>query len=121
MPESVLFSVSYLESRWEDHAGQPSRAAGYGPMALAMTAQATRAMVHAAAQELREEGIHVAILIVDATIESPKTADFTRGQPRDALADQDLIAQAVSFLAGQEGRAYTHELMVTPAGDTWVP
>ena len=33
-------------------------------------------MVHAAAQEVREEGIHVALLIVDATIESPKTEGF---------------------------------------------
>ncbi len=83
--------------------------------------QATRAMVHAAAQEVREEGIHVALLIVDATIESPKTEAFTRDQPREALGDQRLIAEAVSFLAGQEPRAYTHELMVTPAGDRWVP
>ena len=101
--------------------GGSSRRAMAGRGLWSAGAQATRAMVHAAAQELREEGIHVAILIVDATIESPKTADFTRGQPRDSLADQDLIAQAVSFLAGQEQRAYTHELMVTPAGDTWVP
>jgi NAD(P)-dependent dehydrogenase (short-subunit alcohol dehydrogenase family) len=84
-------------------------------------AQATRAMVHAAAQEVREEGIHVALLIVDATIESPKTEAFTRDQPREALADQRLIAEAVSFLADQQPRAYTHELMVTPAGDRWVP
>jgi NAD(P)-dependent dehydrogenase (short-subunit alcohol dehydrogenase family) len=84
-------------------------------------AQATRAMVHAAAQEVRGEGIHVALLVVDATIESPKTADFTRDQPREALADQLLIAEAVSYLAGQELRAYNHELMLTPAGDRWVP
>ena len=84
-------------------------------------AQATRAMVHAAAQEAREQGIHVALLIVDATIESPKTESYTRDQPREALADQRLIAEAVSFLAGQEPRAYTHELMLTPAGDRWVP
>jgi 3-oxoacyl-[acyl-carrier protein] reductase len=84
-------------------------------------AQATRALVHAAAQEVRAEGIHVALLIVDATIESPKTEAFTRGTPREALADQRLIAEAVSFLAGQEPRAYTHELMLTPAGDRWVP
>jgi 3-oxoacyl-[acyl-carrier protein] reductase len=84
-------------------------------------AQATRAMVHAAAQEVRGEGIHVALLIVDATIESPKTASYTADQPREALADQRLIAQAVGFLASQEPRAYTHELAVTPAGDRWVP
>ena len=84
-------------------------------------AQAARAITHAAAQEVREEGIHVALLIVDATIESPKTAAFTRDTPREALADMKLIAEAVEYLAGQEPRAYTHELMLTPAGDTWVP
>src|SRR3954471_17991455 len=43
-------------------------------------AAATRAMVHAAAQEYREQGIHVALLIVDATIDSPKTASFIAGR-----------------------------------------
>jgi hypothetical protein len=32
-----------------------------------------------------------------------------------------LVADAVEFLAGQEPRAYTHELMLTPSGDNWVP
>ena len=59
--------------------------------------------------------------IADATIESPKTAERTAGAPPDALGDMALIAQAVQFLAEQEPRAYTHELMVTPAGETWVP
>ena len=84
-------------------------------------AQAARAMTHAAAQEVREEGIHVALLIVDATIESPKTEGFTRDVPKNALADMKLIAEAVEYLASQQPRAYTHELMLTPAGDRWVP
>src|ERR687890_594627 len=71
---------------------------------------ATRALTQAAAQELRAEGIHVALLIVDATIESPKTAQMTEGRPREELADMARIAEAVEFLAGQELRAYTHEL-----------
>jgi NAD(P)-dependent dehydrogenase (short-subunit alcohol dehydrogenase family) len=84
-------------------------------------AQSTRALVHAAAQELRGEGIHVALLVVDATIESPKTAEFTRDAPRDSLADQAEIASAVAYLAAQTRRAWTHELTVTPSGDRWVP
>jgi NAD(P)-dependent dehydrogenase (short-subunit alcohol dehydrogenase family) len=84
-------------------------------------AQAARAMTHAAAQEVREEGIHVALLIVDATIESPKTAAYTRDAPKNSLADMRLIAEAVEYLASQQPRAYTHELMLTPAGDRWVP
>ena len=101
--------------------GGSSRRAMPGRGLWSAGAQATRAMVQAAAQELRSEGIHVALLIVDATIESPKTASFTRDQPREALADQRLIPEAVSYLAGQRPRAYTHELALTPAGERWVP
>ena len=78
-------------------------------------------MTHAAAQEVREEGIHVVLLIVDATIESPKTAEYTRDAPKNALADMRLIAEAVEYLALQQPPAYTHEPMLTPAGDRWVP
>jgi NAD(P)-dependent dehydrogenase (short-subunit alcohol dehydrogenase family) len=82
---------------------------------------ATRALVQAAAQELRQEGIHVALLAVDATIESPKTAAFTGDVPPEALGDMSQIAEAVSFLAQQRSRALTHDLVVTPAGDRWLP
>jgi NADP-dependent 3-hydroxy acid dehydrogenase YdfG len=84
-------------------------------------AQAVRALVHAAAQELREDGIHVALLIVDATIASPKTAAYTADAAAESLADQAEIARAVDYLAAQSARGWTHELTVTPSGDRWVP
>ncbi|MFC5818787.1 N-acetylmuramoyl-L-alanine amidase [Nonomuraea harbinensis] len=34
VPVSVLLGVSYLQSRWDAHAGEPSTAGGYGPMHL---------------------------------------------------------------------------------------
>jgi N-acetylmuramoyl-L-alanine amidase len=43
VPEGVLLAVSYLESRWDAHAGEPSRAAGYGPMHLTDAASASPA------------------------------------------------------------------------------
>jgi 3-oxoacyl-[acyl-carrier protein] reductase len=101
--------------------GGSSRRAMPGRGLWAAGAFATRALTQAAAAELRERGVHVALLIVDATIESPKTAERTAGAPPDSLGDMALIARAVQFLAEQEPRAYTHELMVTPAGETWVP
>jgi len=101
--------------------GGSSRRAIPGKGLWAAGAFATRALVQAAAQELRQDGIHVALLAVDATIESPKTVDFTRDTPREALGDMSQIAQAVSFLVEQRSRALTHELVVTPAGERWVP
>jgi 3-oxoacyl-[acyl-carrier protein] reductase len=101
--------------------GGSSRRAMPGRGLWAAGAFATRALTQAAAAELRGRGVHVALLIVDATIESPKTAERTADAPRDSLGDMARIAEAVQFLAEQQPRAYTHELMVTPAGETWVP
>ena len=101
--------------------GGSSRRAMPGKGLWAAGAFATRALVQAAAQELRTEGIHVALLAVDATIASPKTAGYTRDAAPNALADMGQVASAVEFLVLQGDRAYTHDLVVTPAGDTWVP
>lgn len=101
--------------------GGSSRRAMPGKGPWAAGAFASRALVQAAAQELRGEGIHVALLVVDATIESPKTVDRTRETPRVALARQEDVAEAVEYLALQGPRAMTHELVLTPAGDRWVP
>ena len=74
----------------------------------------------AAALELREQGIHVALLIVDAGIE-PFEGGGREGVDRAALADPREIADAVAFLAEQGARAATHELQVTPLAEHWVP
>ncbi|MFI7606953.1 N-acetylmuramoyl-L-alanine amidase [Micromonospora sp. NPDC049366] len=34
VPEEILLGVSYLESRWDTHAGTPSTGGGYGPLHL---------------------------------------------------------------------------------------
>ncbi|MEA2466783.1 MAG: hypothetical protein QOJ57_909 [Thermoleophilaceae bacterium] len=92
---------------------------GKGPWAAG--AFATRALTQSAALELRDEGIHVALLIVDATIKSPKTASYTKDAAPYDLADQADVARAVEYLASQQPTAWTHELQVTPRGDRWVP
>jgi NAD(P)-dependent dehydrogenase (short-subunit alcohol dehydrogenase family) len=101
--------------------GGSSRRAMPGRGLWAAGAFATRALVQAAALELRQEHIHAALLAVDATIESPKTAAFTKDQRPESLAEMGQIARAVEFLVTQGERAYTHDLTVTPAGENWIP
>jgi NAD(P)-dependent dehydrogenase (short-subunit alcohol dehydrogenase family) len=79
-----------------------------------------RAITQAAAQELRPHGIQVALLIVDAGIEPLSGAARPRVAP-ETLADPRELAEAVVFLAAQGSRAATHELVVTPLAETWVP
>lgn len=81
---------------------------------------AVRALTYAAALELRGEGIHVALLVVDAGIE-PMSGEARPGVALEALADPRRLAEAVLFLAEQGARAATHELQVTPLAERWVP
>ncbi len=92
---------------------------GRGPWAAA--AFATRGLVQAAASELREHGVHVALLIVDATIESEKTRARLEGKPSEASTSEEDVAAAIAYLADQSSRGWTHELQITPAGDRWLP
>lgn len=92
---------------------------GRGPWAAG--AFATRGLLQAVAQELREKGVHAALLVVDAVIESEKTAAALAGKPDDASTTGEDVAAAVAFLHAQSRRGWTHELTLTPAGDRWVP
>ena len=94
--------------------GGSSRRAMPGRGLWAAGAFGVRALTQAAAQELRDQEIHVALLIVDAGIDRSGEGDAH-------TADQPSLAAAVAYLASQSPRAMTHELQVTPALDNWTP
>ncbi|MDT3446757.1 MULTISPECIES: SDR family oxidoreductase [unclassified Pseudofrankia] len=75
-----------------------------------------RALASTATHELRPSGIHVATLIVNGPIESPKTVPFLQNLPPEASVDPAEVAAAVAYLAGQGRRGQSHELTLTPAG-----
>jgi NAD(P)-dependent dehydrogenase (short-subunit alcohol dehydrogenase family) len=92
---------------------------GRGPWAAA--AFATRALVQAQAAELRELNVHAALLIVDALIESDKTAKWLEDEPPEKSASMEEVAEAIKYLHGQSPRGWTHELQITPSLERWVP
>jgi NAD(P)-dependent dehydrogenase (short-subunit alcohol dehydrogenase family) len=101
--------------------GAPARRARpqQGPIAAGQAA--VRALAHSAAQELREAGVQVALLIVDGIIDSPKTARMTSSMAADALVRERDVVEAIRFLAAQSPGGLTHELVITPAGGRWLP
>jgi NAD(P)-dependent dehydrogenase (short-subunit alcohol dehydrogenase family) len=101
--------------------GANARRANPGRGLISAGMAAARALTHSAAQELRASGIHVALLIVDGIIDSPKTAGLTAGRDPDSLVRQSDVARAVYYLASQEAHGFTHELVITAAGDRWLP
>jgi NADP-dependent 3-hydroxy acid dehydrogenase YdfG len=78
-------------------------------------AAATRALSQAAANELREQGVHVALLICDGSFGGPGEDDGGK------KIDTRELARAVQYLHQQGRSAWTHELLVTPVGDRWTP
>ena len=90
---------------------------GRGPWAAAQFAG--RALTQSLAQELRPAGVHVALLVADGIIRTERNR-MADSPVQDAMDPGD-VAAAVAFLASQRPTAWTHELVVTPAGDNWVP
>lgn len=92
---------------------------GRGPWAAA--AFATRALVQAQAAELRDRNVHAALLIVDAVIESEKTAHMLEDAPPEQSASMEEVSKAIQYLHAQGPRGWTHELQLTPSRERWVP
>ncbi|MFF7749295.1 N-acetylmuramoyl-L-alanine amidase [Streptomyces sp. NPDC007971] len=63
VPLSVLLAVSYLQSRWDTHAGAPSVTGGYGPMHLtdARTALATTEHLAEGTEDARGDAARAAL------------------------------------------------------------
>jgi NAD(P)-dependent dehydrogenase (short-subunit alcohol dehydrogenase family) len=128
-PPRAAFSFLSATSRFLLDQGRPAtivqvtggsaRRAMPGRGLWAAGAFGVRALTQAAALELREHGIQVTLLIVDAGIEPLSGA--REGADVAALADPHEIAQAVRLLGEQGGRAATHELQITPLAERWVP
>ena len=65
--------------------------------------------------------MHVALLIVDAIIESEKTKHLLEDERPERSASMEEVARAIKYLHEQSARAWTHELQLTPALERWVP
>jgi NAD(P)-dependent dehydrogenase (short-subunit alcohol dehydrogenase family) len=88
-----------------------------GFAALGAAQHALRALVQVAAREWRVRGVHVAYLPVDGPIASERmrAAGFTA----ERTISPEAIAEACAFLHGQGPDAWTHEVLLRPAGGEW--
>lgn len=76
-----------------------------------------RALAQSMARELAPRGIHVAHVIIDAIIDTPRVrARFADGDP-SKYAQPSALADAYWNLYGQDPSAWTHELDLRPASE----
>jgi NADP-dependent 3-hydroxy acid dehydrogenase YdfG len=91
---------------------------GTGP--LAATGYATRALVEGAIADARDDNVHLALLVIRGLIESDLTAATLAGRPAKASMTADDVIAAIELLVAQgRGRAWTHEVTLTPPGAPW--
>ncbi|WP_328744567.1 N-acetylmuramoyl-L-alanine amidase [Streptomyces sp. NBC_00285] len=106
VPQSVLLGVSYLQSRWDAHAGAPSVTGGYGPMHLTDARTALTSAPHHSegTEDARGDSARAALLPetripastdLPARLETlPKAADLT------GLSAGELRADPAANVAG---------------------
>jgi NAD(P)-dependent dehydrogenase (short-subunit alcohol dehydrogenase family) len=96
---------------------------GKGYAAFASAKFGLRAVAQSMARELGPQGIHVAHLVIDAGVDTAWVRERikARGGSGDerTLMDPGSIGETYWQLHQQPRDAWTHELDVRPAGETW--
>ncbi|HEX4451798.1 MAG TPA: SDR family NAD(P)-dependent oxidoreductase [Kofleriaceae bacterium] len=92
-----------------------------GPMtsAFAPAKAAQRSFAEALAREFAPAGVHVAVLVIDAVVDLPRTRQRFTDKPDDFFIKPDDIAGAAVALAKQPRSAWTFEQIVRPFGERW--
>ena len=96
---------------------------GIGYCAFAGAKHALRALAQSMARELGPQGIHVAHVVIDGSIDTPFIAEnFPERYAKkseDGILGPDAIAENYWSLHSQPRSAWTHELDLRPWSETW--
>jgi NAD(P)-dependent dehydrogenase (short-subunit alcohol dehydrogenase family) len=88
--------------------------AGFAP-----TKAAQRVLAQSLARTLGPRGVHVAYVVIDAVIDVPWTRQAFPDRPDAFFVRPDGIADAVHHVVHQEPSAWTFEIDLRPAGESW--
>jgi NADP-dependent 3-hydroxy acid dehydrogenase YdfG len=91
--------------------------AGFAPLAIAKSS--LRMLGQSLAREFHPQNIHVLHVIVDGQIDTPRLHARDPGRPADTLIPPDAIADAVIHVLRQPKNAWTHEIDIRPALETF--
>ncbi|WP_394825390.1 SDR family NAD(P)-dependent oxidoreductase [Pendulispora albinea] len=96
-----------------------SRRGGARAAAFAPAKAAQKSLTESLARHLGPAGIHVSLVVVDGTIDTPRARTRMPEHPDDFFLRPDDIADAVYHLTAQPKSAWTFELEVRPFGEKW--
>lgn len=87
--------------------------------AFATQKWAQRALAQSLAKEFGPRGVHVAHVIVDGPIDTPRIREMFKGVDEKGLIDPDAIADAYWWLHTQDKRALTWEVDLRTGVEKW--
>lgn len=91
--------------------------AGFAGFAPAKAAQ--RSLAQSMARGLGPRGIHVAYVVIDGVIDTPRTRAVFKDRPDDFFLKPEAIARSVYHLVEQDPSAWTFELDLRPYAEKW--
>jgi NAD(P)-dependent dehydrogenase (short-subunit alcohol dehydrogenase family) len=74
-----------------------------------------RALSQSLARELQPQGIHVAHVVVDGQIDTPRVRGMSPGRARETMLSPDAIAETFWQLHAQDATCWTQEMDVRPS------
>ncbi len=87
--------------------------------AFAPAKAAQRSLAESMARSLGPYGIHVALIVIDAVVDVPKTRQAMPDKPNSFFLRPDDMAASAVWLAKQPRSAWTFEIEVRPFGENW--
>jgi NAD(P)-dependent dehydrogenase (short-subunit alcohol dehydrogenase family) len=87
--------------------------------AFAPAKAAQRSLAESMARSLWPERIHVALIVIDAVVDLPRTRQNMPDKPDDFFIKPEDIASTAVWLANQPRSAWTFEAIVRPFGEKW--
>ncbi len=96
-----------------------SKRGGPRTAAFAPAKAAQRGLAESMARTLGPQGIHVALIVIDAVVDLPRTRRNMPDKPDEFFLKPEDMAAAAVFLARQPRSAWTFEMEVRPFGEKW--
>ena len=87
--------------------------------AFAPAKAAQRSLAESMARSLWPAGIHVALIVIDAVVDLPRTRKAMPDKPDDFFQKPEEMAATAVWLAKQPRSAWTFEAAVRPFGENW--
>jgi len=87
---------------------------------FAPTKAAQRILAQSMARDLGPKGVHVAYVLIDAAIDTPRTRPvFAADKPDDFFCKPTAIADEMFHVAHQDRSAWSFDVEIRPFGENW--